>query len=255
MSAHHFNRTRLVASLGALVATVALLAACAPAEAESAHDAASSEHTATETVTQTVTDTATVTASAAAHTDVTIPSAAQQSAQTGLYTAMRGLWDEHMAWTWNAVVAFADDPAALDATLARLLDNQQMIGDAIKPFYGDAAGESLTALLKEHIQDAVPVLTAAKAGDTNAVTAAVDTWYANAEEIGAFLSGANPAWPADDMREMMRGHITQTVAYASDVLGGDFASAITHFDEAQQHMAQMADMLSAGIIAQFPDKF
>ena len=67
-----------------------------------------------------------------------------------------------MTWTRLAIVTFAADHDGFDATAARLLQNQVDIGDAIKPFYGDAAGAQLTALLHDHITIAV------KAGDTDA---------------------------------------------------------------------------------------
>jgi hypothetical protein len=57
------------------------------------------------------------------------------------------------------------------------------------------------------------------------------------------------------MRDMWKGHITQTIGYAADILTGNYEQAITDYDAAQAHMDEMADMLSAGIIAQFPDKF
>ncbi len=57
------------------------------------------------------------------------------------------------------------------------------------------------------------------------------------------------------MREMMTTHITQTTAYASAVLSGDYQGAIATYDQAQAHMSDMADTLSAGIIAQFHRKF
>ena len=144
------------------------------------------------------------------------------SKQIALYTAMAHLWAQHMEWTYATVVAFAQGSPALTPSLNRLLQNQVDIGDAIKPFYGDAAGDQLTALLKEHINDAVPVLTAAKAGDSAALDTAVAAWYANANAIGDFLAAANPHWKKADMESMMQTHITQTIAYASDALAGDY---------------------------------
>lgn len=175
--------------------------------------------------------------------------------QTALYTAMAHLWGEHMEWTYATVVAFAQGSPALSPSLDRLLQNQVDIGDAIKPFYGAAAGDQLTTLLKEHINDAVPVLTAAKAGDSAGLKTAVDAWYANATAIGDFLAAANPHWNKTDMESMMQGHITQTVAYASDALAGDYTKAIADYGIAEQHMQDMGDMLSAGLIQQFPKKF
>jgi hypothetical protein len=177
------------------------------------------------------------------------------SAEASLYATMRTLWDQHMAWTWSTVVAFAEDSPALDPTIARLLANQADIGDAIAPFYGEDAAAELTELLQTHITLAVPVLTAAKAGDTAALDAALDDWYANARDIADFLAAANHEWSKRDLRTMMETHITQTTAYAAEVLAGDYESAIATFDEAQAHMAEMADMLSAGLIAQFPERF
>lgn len=180
----------------------------------------------------------------------------QATAETKLYTTMRGLWDEHMEWTWNAVVAFATDSPGLQPTLDRLLRNQADIGRAITAYYGKDAGAQVTELLSEHINLAVPVLKAAKSGDKDALSVALDAWYANAQEIGDFLATANPnQWDQADMRAMMKTHIDQTTDYASKAITGDWAAAITSFDEAQAHMAEMSDMLSAGIIGQFPDKF
>ena len=68
---------------------------------------------------------------------------------------MRKLWEDHVTWTRLAIVTFADGSAGFRATAARLLHNQTDIGDAIKPFYGDAAGNELTALLHDHITIAV----------------------------------------------------------------------------------------------------
>jgi hypothetical protein len=119
-------------------------------------------------------------------------------------------------------VTVAADYAGLDATAARLLQNQVDIGDAIKPFYGDAAGEQLTALLHDHITIAVEILQAAKAGDTDAFNDANARWYANANDIADFLSAANPKfWPRDMMRADMKTHLDQTLAEAAHELAGD----------------------------------
>ncbi len=181
---------------------------------------------------------------------------ALRASEVELYQAMQTLWQQHMEWTYAAVAAFAVDSPGFAATADRLLQNQVDIGNAVKPFYGDAAGDQLTKLLQDHITGAVAILKAAKAGDAEAQDKAVTAEYENAKEIGDFLATANPRnWKKTDMEEMMKTHIDQTLVYATDLLKGDFALGITDYGKAESHMVDMGNMLSAGVIAQFPRKF
>lgn len=168
---------------------------------------------------------------------------------------MQRLWADHMTFTYTTVDAFFNNPDALSGNLNRLLENQKHIGAAIVPYYGQDAGDQLTALLTDHINLAVPVLTAAKSGDNPGLETALNNWYANAQDIADFLSGANPNWGQAEMREMMKMHIDQTTAYAVELLEKDYDNAIRIFDEASHHMKHMADDLSEGIKKQFPEKF
>jgi hypothetical protein len=173
-----------------------------------------------------------------------------------LHKGMQSLWADHMQWTFTTVDAFFNNPNGLDGNLNRLLQNQKDIGAAIVPYYGQAAGDQLAKLLTEHIQGAVPVLTAAKNGNQSALNTALADWYQNAQDIADFLAGANPTnWKQAEMRDMMKGHIDQTTTYAVHLLQKDYTNAIKVFDEANHHMAMMADMLSEGIAKQFPNKF
>jgi hypothetical protein len=177
------------------------------------------------------------------------------SQKASFHDAMRGLWEEHVAWTRMFIVSFAGDVPDLDATTNRLLRNQADIGDAIRPFYGDAAADQLTSLLRTHILTAADILAAAKAGDTAGVATASDAWYANANDIAAFLAGANPKWSDADLRAMMKAHLDLTLAEAVAQLQGHYADAVAKYDAVEVEIRQMADMLSDGIIAQFPAAF
>ena len=172
------------------------------------------------------------------------------------HDAMRGLWEEHVAWTRMFIVSFASDVPDLAATTDRLLRNQDDIGNAIRPFYGDAAADQLTTLLREHILGAAQLLTAAKAGDADGVAAASEAWYANANEIADFLAAANPKhWSAADLRQMMKDHLDLTLVEAVAQLEGRYDDAVAGYDAVEAEIREMADMLSDGIIAQFPAAF
>src|SRR5687768_1841241 len=103
------------------------------------------------------------------------------------HEGMRRLWVDHVTWTRLFIVSFVAELPDLQATTDRLLQNQVDIGDAVKPFYGRAAGNQLTALLEEHILTAADLLIAAKAGNDAAFEEANEAWYANARAIASFL--------------------------------------------------------------------
>jgi hypothetical protein len=181
----------------------------------------------------------------------------EQSAKAvALRGAMDKLWEDHITWTRMIIVDFAAGLPDLKTAEARLLRNQADIGNAIKPFYGAAAGNKLTSLLRTHILEAVPVLVAAKAGDRAKLTQSLNAWSANAREIAAFLSTANPEnWPLGMMTTMMNRHLALTTAEAVARIQGKGAADVAAHDRVHIEILAMADMLSSGIINQFPNRF
>jgi hypothetical protein len=184
------------------------------------------------------------------------PQGLPTAAQVAFHDQMRKLWEDHVTWTRLAIVTFADGSQGFNATAVRLLQNQTDIGNAIAPFYGAAAGQQLSALLHDHIAIAVELLQDAKAGNTAAFDAAKVRWYANANQIGDFLSAANPRfWPDAVMREAMKEHLDQTLAEAVDELNGNYAASVNDYETVHLHILAMADLLSSGIMQQFPSRF
>ncbi len=78
--------------------------------------------------------------------------------------ALRKLWSDHVIWTREYIVAAVAGTPDAGAAATRLLGNQEDIGAAVAGFYGQAAGDRLTELLKEHILIAVDLVAAAKSG-------------------------------------------------------------------------------------------
>jgi hypothetical protein len=179
------------------------------------------------------------------------------------HDAMRKLWEDHISYTRNVIISFElndPNPSAvlpdLNTVVGRLLQNQVDIGNAIKPFYGEAAGDQLTALLEEHITGAANVLTALKTNNQPALQTALAAWYANAHQIAVFLSNANPkAWPLAEMDQMMKDHLDATTAEALARHDANWSADVAAYDKVHEQILEMADMLSSGIIAQFPARF
>ena len=172
-----------------------------------------------------------------------------------LRMAMRKLWEDHITWTRNYIISALADLEDAGNVAERLLKNQDDIGNAIKPIYRDEAGKKLAALLRDHILIATEVVKAAKMGNNEDLTKANKKWYANADDIAVFLSGANPNWPKQVLVDMLYKHLEYTTGEVVSRLKKDWAADIDFYDKGHVHMLMFADALTDGIVKQFPDKF
>lgn len=172
-----------------------------------------------------------------------------------LKTNMRKLWEDHITWTRNVICCLVDGLPGSDQAVKRLLQNQDDIGNALKPIYGDEAGNKLTALLHDHITISADVVKAAKANDKPKLDEANKKWTANADEISVFLSQVNPNWKLDDMKKMMHDHLSLTTDEAVARIKKDYDADIKAYDKVHDEILAMSDMLSDGIVKQYPEKF
>ena len=185
-----------------------------------------------------------------------IPNVTYAHSKAAFHDGMRKLWEDHVTWTRLFIVSAAAGLPDKDATTQRLLQNQTDIGNSVAEFYGRDAGNKLTALLRDHILIAADIVTAAKAGDNAKVASSNKRWHDNANEIAKFLHGANPKhWPEATLQSAMNMHLEQTLDEATHQLKGDYATSVKDYDRVVQHILGMADVLSDGIVAQFPEKF
>ena len=184
------------------------------------------------------------------------PTSSLSAKSVALHADMRKLWQAHGTWTERAIVDFVGGLPDTKLVIGQLLQNQTDIGNAVKPYYGAKGGAQLTTLLKAHINDAVAVLQAAKSGDASAVAKAKAAFYANGNQVASFLHTANPDhWTLGAMKTMMRVHLNQVIALAVDQLEGQYPAAIRLYGVYIDHILDMADMLSSGIVQQFPARF
>ncbi len=142
-----------------------------------------------------------------------------------------------------------------DAAAARLLRNQDDIGNAIVPYYGEEAGKKLTDLLNQHVMIAVELLADAKGGDDAKFAKDDARWTENAAEIARFLAGAKPNWPEKDVTDLLALHLQLTKGEVVARLNEDWNAAVKAFDDIFTEIMVLADALYDGLVAQFPDKF
>jgi len=173
-----------------------------------------------------------------------------------LRTDMRKLWEDHITWTRLAIISLESGTPDTEATVSRLLQNQTDIGNAVKPFYGNAAGDELTRQLRSHIMIAADVIAAAKGGDSAKLADAQARWIQNADDIAKVLNSVNPRyWKLPVLKAEMQMHLDLTTEEAVARLKGDWTGDVAAYDKVHQHILHMSDLLANGLIKQFPKRF
>jgi hypothetical protein len=213
----------------ALIAVVGAAAALGASKSEAAHNHAPRHHHATRALTQ---------------------------KQLALHDGMRRLWEDHITWTRLAIISLTTSSPDTEATVGRLLQNQTDIGNAVKPFYGKKAGNELTNQLRRHILIAAEVIAAAKAGDSAKLADAQARWAKNGDDIAAVLASVNPRyWKLGAMKAELRMHLKLTTDEAVARLQGNWSADVAAYEKVHTHMLHFSDVLSDGLMKQFPRRF
>jgi hypothetical protein len=169
----------------------------------------------------------------------------------GLKADMRLLWEQHIAWTRMTIISLVFDLPDAEFTVSRLLRNAEDMGNAIKPYYGEQAGERYAVLIREHLTIAADLVKAAKAGETEKAEQIERDWYRNADEIVEFLSSANPYISKEELKSMFYEHLALTKLEAVCMIIENFELEVEVYDRIESAALEMSDMISDAIIRQF----
>jgi hypothetical protein len=172
-----------------------------------------------------------------------------------LSNTFRELWEQHGAWTRMTIISMVFSLPDVDLVTNRLLRNPEDFGNVLKIFYGDRIASRFSDLLKAHLVIAAQIVTAAKAGNNKTAAEAEKRWYANADEIAALLASINPYWSQEEWRKMLHEHLRLVKSEAVSMLTKNYAAGITVYDELENQALEMADVMTLGILNQFPERF
>lgn len=175
--------------------------------------------------------------------------------QADLSDYIRELWEQHVTWTRLTILSLVFDLPDIDLVTNRLLRNPQDFEALLKLLYGDKEASTFADLFTNHLVIAAELVKAAKAGDNNGAADAEKRWYANADQIADFLADTNPYWSREDWKTMLYKHLAMTKDEAVNMLTGKYSESITGFDKIEEQALLMADVMTNGIVNQFPDIF
>jgi len=172
-----------------------------------------------------------------------------------LRVAMRKLWVSNAIWMREYIVNTIEADQSLDAASKRLAKGQDDIGRAFAPFYGAETGSKVTTLLRQHTSLVKEMIEASMAKDSAKLKEADKRWRANADSITTLLSTVNPTnWPMATIQPALVWSMNLTIAETNARLKKDYDTDVQTFDTILAQSLNLADLLSAGLIKQFPNK-
>jgi hypothetical protein len=187
---------------------------------------------------------------------VPIPNSAIISkSEAELNQVFRTLWEQHVAWTRMLIISIAEGLPDEKLVTERLLRNASDMAAVFRRYYGDEIATKFSSLMREHLVLAAQLVKAAKAGNSRAAAEAEKKWYANADEIAAFLNSINPNWPKSVLMNMLHEHLRMTKDEAVFRISKKYNSDIAAFDQIENQALEMADAFTDGIVKQFPNFF
>jgi hypothetical protein len=146
------------------------------------------------------------------------------------------------------------DAAKVAGTQA--VENAKAIADSVSPFYGQGASDKLFNLLAGHYGAIKEYMAAAYEMKKEAQGEAGDKMKKNADEIAAFLNGANPKnWPKETLASALLAHVGHHMAQIDQINAKDYSGEANTWEAMKKHMYVIADVLADGIVKQFPKKF
>lgn len=172
-----------------------------------------------------------------------------------LRMALRDLLGEHVHWSRTLVLASrAGERAAARVAESRALANARALGQAVGSFYGAEAGRQFARLFEGHNRAVKDYVEAVLGGRQAAKKAASDRAVRNAQELDAFLSGANPNLPKGAVLNLLAVHWAHHVAQVEAAAKRDWVQEARVWEEMRKHVYAIADALAQAIAKQFPDK-
>lgn len=179
----------------------------------------------------------------------------QTDAEVAFRMDMRRLWEDHVVWTRLVMLEVADTTGGLDNAADKLAGNSDEMAALFEKYYGKVKGGRVGSLFREHTSLTTDIVKATKAGDEPKAAGDEKKWRKNADRLAGRLLDVNPEWSRIDLKAMWHDHLDFTKAEIEARANKDYAGDVKAFDAVRSQALDMADVLSSGIIKQFPKDF
>lgn len=167
----------------------------------------------------------------------------------------RKMWSDYSRYLREYVLSVANETEDESLILEKLIQNQEKIALSLKPYYGNYNSNKLSELLKEQIYITSKILHETKNNNNKDVEQINKLKNENSEKIARFLYGINELWKIDLLEEILNKHLNLVCNQINSRINGQWERDIKAYDDDYDHIIMFSDLISDGIIKEFPNKF
>ncbi len=175
-------------------------------------------------------------------------------AEVTLREEMRLVWSRRAVLQREHIISVIESSDDASAARDALIANAGELGAAIRPFYGYWAGWRLTGILKKDVLLTEKVIEAAKSGNERKLEAVKEKWYQNAYALARlFFVPRNQT--LEELTDLLYKHQDLTWGQIDARLQKNEREDLEYFRKDRKHMLMFSDVLTSGVVKQFPKKF
>jgi hypothetical protein len=156
-------------------------------------------------------------------------------------TNFRRLWVDHGVYTRLYIVSYLNSLPDADLIAARLMKNQENIGNAVSQIYGQRKGDPLIPILKAHIAGAAQILKDLKTGSS--ADADIQAWYQNGDDLAKCLTNLFKRTSYQKNQSMIKKHLDLTIQEVQEYLNDQYEQSLRTFDLVMDELMMMSDYL------------
>jgi len=199
--------------------------------------------------------------------DVALPGAVINERTMIFRMDSRTLWTRYALGMINYTVSDLGNLPSTDKVEANLSRNAAGVGNFFIPYYGITAGTKIGDILSAMCKNGVKVFASLRSGSKD-IEVFKEIWYREAVALAEYLNELNPSqYPTDLITEMLVNLTNFWIDNFRARIAEDFAADAISLDNilkvavigipnhVNKGYSSIADILSRGVIAQFPLSF
>ncbi len=168
---------------------------------------------------------------------------------------MTRLWVDNAIWSRQAVLCLVDCLPGTEESLYRLLTNQEDMGRLFTRYYGREKGDEFCESISSSTSLTISIIRYKSNNNADDLNDSRDKVDVNVDRTIDYLIKVNPNWSKEELSYLMLLHSQLFDLQIQNRVTENFSYDVEVFDKIITETYKLANVLSYGIIKQFPERF